>query len=236
MTLTATGLIPVKTQLMNGEWTTLGYIDSYEQLTIDWSPLPPGPVGSLEEAQEIFKWYNENNLKDTFSYHNPPPNWEYIGNGSSRVAFRSDVTGAVYKILRWEDDNYNVQEHANFEYLRKSGKIPLGWSVPNSTLYRFHTMIVKPDVDFWRSEKYTETPGVATVIALEHIDGEPINYDDNGVTRARMYNGLESMGLIDGARGNVLRTKDGFCVVDAGEGFLDPADEVRFSKMIVDNN
>lgn len=181
-------------------------------------------IGTLDEAKEIYEWYDENHLDDDFSIHDQPQGWSYVGDGSSRIAYRGP-SGAVYKVQRYADDEYNVMEHSNFNHIKN--ELPMGWTVPASSLYTFEATITDPN-------RYTggreQRQAVVSIIALEWIDGNAIGYG-NFMVRAEMYEGLESVGLCDGAKGNVLRLENGFCIVDAGETWLNVDEEVQFAKL-----
>lgn len=184
-------------------------------------------LGSLDEAKEIYEFYSNRQWDDDFDIFDCPRQWEYIGDGSSRIAYRAP-SGVVYKVQRYADDTYNCQEHANFEYIRKSGRLPMGWRIPTSALFIFEAMIVGFDR---KTRTVLPQPGIVAVIALEFIEGKPVGYGDYD-ERERMLRGMNTIGLFDGARGNALRIENGFCIVDAGEGYLNIADEVYFSKLI----
>lgn len=186
-------------------------------------------IGTVDEAKEIFDFYTARQWDEDFSVYHCPDGWEYIGDGSSRIAYLAP-SGVVYKVQRYADEAYNHQEHSNFEHIRKSGSLPMGWRVPESWLHTFATIIVGFD---YQTKKPLPAPGVVAVIALEFVKGRPVGYDDFMV-RAEMLEGMEKMGLFDGARGNTLRTEDGFCIVDAGEGYLNQNDydeAVSFAKV-----
>ncbi|QZE11353.1 hypothetical protein SEA_FORREST_250 [Streptomyces phage Forrest] len=87
-------------------------------------------VGNEEEARIIALW--EFDEVDEYEYQ-PPDGFEYIGEGASRIAFRSLATGVVYKRHYYSDDDTNEFEYKAIERIKR---IPLkGWRVPDATLY-----------------------------------------------------------------------------------------------------
>lgn len=169
-------------------------------------------IGSMEEAKEIWDYYTNQQYTDDFDETRSPDGWSYVGDGSSRIAYLSP-SGVVYKVQRFADDEFNADEHVNFAYIRQSGKLPDGWRIPDSSLYQFTAIVMT--MDYQRREPVPSL-GDVKVIALEFIEGVPIGYQDYAIRR-EMLEGMEKVGLIDGARGNTLLTSEGFCIVDAGE-------------------
>lgn len=172
-------------------------------------------IGTLDEAKEIYEAISKAYVKERNVETSAPEGWSYIGSGSSRMCFQSP-SGTVYKIERYADEDYNIHEQVNFDHIRKNVALPEGWRIPESTLHQFEAITYK--YTGWNRPPEA-VQAVVNVIALEFVKGEPISYSDEDL-RAQMRRGMDTIGMIDGARGNVLKTKDGFCIVDAGEEIL----------------
>jgi hypothetical protein len=87
-------------------------------------------VGNIEEARVIALW--EFDEVDEYEYQ-APRGFEYIGEGASRIAFRSTETGVVYKRHYYPGDETNQCEFKNIQRIKE---IPLkGWRVPDASLH-----------------------------------------------------------------------------------------------------
>jgi hypothetical protein len=98
-------------------------------------------IGCREDAEILAEWtgYDED----------LPYGWEYIGEGSHRVAYISPA-GVVYKKCKPGESDSNEMEYEM--YLRLLG-IPIkGWRLPQTELYKV---------------------GFEPIIAMEYVDGVP---------------------------------------------------------------
>lgn len=166
-------------------------------------------IGSLAEAKQIFNAAGDRWKENVVL----PYGWEECGDGSTRVAFLSP-SGIVYKICKSYDVNYpseNVHEEKNFRAIKEKGLLPLGWYIPEVTLYRFKALYTQ--WDRFESEP-REKWGQVDVLACEYIPGpeETLDQDTADVV-------FSHIGLSDPTTFNVKvhgETQD-YYIIDAGE-------------------
>jgi hypothetical protein len=102
-------------------------------------------VGRFEEAIEVAEWCIE---YDRYGDFIAPDGFEYIGDGAERIAFRSMISGFVYKKEVQVGDGSNYFEFENFLRVKD---IPIcGWSVPETELFQLE---------------------FSDIIAMEYVDG-----------------------------------------------------------------
>jgi hypothetical protein len=168
-------------------------------------------IGSMTEAREIYEacWNRWDNF---YSPYNCPKGWEFIGQGSTRTVYRAP-SGFLYKLCdSYEDDWPSVNDVENWNWSRL--ELPDGYWFPQHQLYVFNSWVAR----FNYTKKDSETFwGRVAIMAVEYVEGvTPPRYD-----RERVEAEVEAIGLFDTARGNIIKTSTGFCIVDAGEGYLD---------------
>lgn len=169
-------------------------------------------IGTMEEAQEIFK-APENRL---------PSGWDRIGTGGTRQVYRAP-SGVVYKVCwDYEDDEptHNDREHHNFNRIRRSGRLPQGWKVPDSHLHIFQTNLKRYD---YKTKKPYEAPGRVSVLACEYVAGRLLSAWDDDITEQELNMLRESfaqVGLHDIDGGNAVQVEDTYYIIDAGEDML----------------
>jgi hypothetical protein len=169
-------------------------------------------IGTIEEAKEIFE-APENNL---------PPGWERIGTGGTRQVYRAP-SGVVYKVCwDYEDDEptHNDREHRNFNQIRRSGRLPRGWKVPDSHLHIFRSNLKRWD---FKTKEQHERQTRVSVLACEYVAGRLLSAWDDDITEEKLAMLRESfaqVGLhdIDGA--NAVQVEDGYYIIDAGEDMI----------------
>lgn len=140
-------------------------------------------VGLEEEAKAIALWDMEYDEEDC--EYNAPEGFEYLGEGASRIAYRSLTSGFVYKRHYYPDDDTNEFEYMNILRIRD---IPLkGWRVPDATLYHIEgeqiiaMEFIEGGMDihcqrsykFWNKECDCGKPfGICTADAWEQPEGK----------------------------------------------------------------
>lgn len=186
------------------------------QLTLDIPGLDP--VGSLDEAMELWEYYQD---RTKGNGDGTPPNWEYLGSGGTRVAYKSP-TGVCYKVCYEydeDDQTYNEVEHKNMQRIRREGKLPNGWKPLRTYLHVFESHQRKWDYHM-RTQK-TNTLRVV-ILACDYIEGQAICWLSAPAEMNEMHRAFAACGLTDTGGANAIRANDGtYYVIDAAE-FMAP--------------
>ena len=94
-------------------------------------------LGTAEEALFIRDWFLAS--KNDHTAPKTPEGWRRLGAGVSRVAFRSEATGVVYKVQRcYLDFNGGQDNAAEAKTIRRFylRKLPAGCRLPRFYLHR----------------------------------------------------------------------------------------------------
>lgn len=176
-------------------------------------------IGTLEEAQAIFDAVGDRWAPD-FDERNCPEGWKYLGCGGTRNVYLSP-SGVVYKVCHHyykDEPSVNDVEHANFEVIRTTRKLPRKWRVPKSHLHAFQAQYRKYN---YALKETKEIHGRVAILACEYVDGETVGWNGTPQRKRAMDYAFKKIGLFDNARGNAMFGNDGYrYIVDAGEAPL----------------
>lgn len=169
-------------------------------------------IGSLAEAQEIFDAVGDRWNID-YDPSACPEGWTFLGSGGTRSVYLSP-SGVAYKVCHtYEDDDepsYNDVEHYNFEIIRKYGKLPNRWRVPQSHIHCFNGRYKRYNHKTFKAELGTAK---ITILACEYIKGVSFHDDPEDMDAV-----FDSVGLFDTVRSNAVKGDNGYrYIVDAAE-------------------